>query len=67
MKKQAYLTPQCEVVNIKNECLMGMGSNGKAAIYTDDTADKITDEGAVLGRRRRDNDWEDDWEDEEDY
>ena len=46
---------------------MGMGSNGKVAIYTDDTADKITDEGAVLGRRRRDNDWEDDWEDEEDY
>ena len=52
MKKQAYMTPLCEVVSIRSERLLGMNSNNKAAVYNDDGDDVITDETKVLSRSR---------------
>lgn len=58
--KKIYNQPTMVVTEVKLQQMIA-GSLPKST-------DEITDPNAILSRRRRrDNDWEDDWEDEEDY
>lgn len=58
--KKIYNQPTMVVTEVKLQQMIA-GSLPKST-------DEITDPNAILSRRRRrNNDWEDDWEDEEDY
>lgn len=59
--KKTYIAPNTEIIRILSERMIAASKLGRSN-------DEITDPDAILSRRRRrDNDWEDDWEDEEDY
>ena len=55
-----YIKPETKTYKVELQQMIA-GSLPKST-------DEITDPNAILSRRRRrNNDWEDDWEDEEDY
>lgn len=59
--KKIYNQPTMVVTEVKLQQMIAASPLGKSD-------DEITDPNAILSRRRRrNNDWEDDWEDEEDY
>ena len=66
MKKE-YITPETLIAQINSKATILITSPGGVATGSGVGNDYNKDDVSYSRRRRRDNDWEDDWEDEEDY
>lgn len=69
MKKQ-YMTPETLLHHLQLQQIIAASKPFQTNSDGDIIGGTLQDEdagGPAMGRRRRNNDWEDDWEDEEDY